>query len=146
MVVISYQSAQFELMVKLRERLASAGIETIDGARTPAGKDWRKFYFTALSRAVIFMPILSDTYLFSKACEDEMTYAWDKRKAFVPVLATSEGYQAVMGSPESYVDRCFDIDEVVPKLESFLNQTNRIPPNSDFDSDFEQNFAEVCGL
>jgi hypothetical protein len=68
-VVISYQSAQFELMVRLRDRLEAIGIQTIDGSRTPAGKDWRKFYFTALSRATVFLPILSDNYLASRACE-----------------------------------------------------------------------------
>ena len=137
-VVISYQSNNFEFMVRLRDRLEDVGIETIDGSRTPAGKDWRKFYFTALSRATIFLPILSENYLGSRACEDgvsnaltlatraadhpdctlrhlaEITYAWDKRKIFVPVLAKFKEYQAVMQSPSDFTESLRDdMDEAL---------------------------------
>ena len=62
-------------MHKLVEQLAFRGIETIDGSRVPPGQDWRRFFFPALSRALVFVPILSQSFLFSKACEDEVTCA-----------------------------------------------------------------------
>ena len=109
--------------------------------------DWRRFYFSALSHAQVYVPILSDTFLFSRyhavtvpalyqyraafilsqtsvsvflsllsrvcmralahirvcvcsACEDEMTFAWDKSKAFVPVLYDVLPFADVMKTPE----------------------------------------------
>ena len=51
--------------------LNEAGIASIDGTHVPPGKDWRRFFFTALSKAKVFVPILSQDFFFSKACEDE---------------------------------------------------------------------------
>ena len=39
-VVISYQPADRELMVRLRDVLNNRGIDTVDGSQTPAGADW----------------------------------------------------------------------------------------------------------
>jgi hypothetical protein len=42
-----------------------------------------------------------------------MTYAWDKRKIFVPVLAKFKEYQAVMSNPGDYTETLRDdMDEV----------------------------------
>ena len=53
--------------------MSQAGFLCADGSRVAPGKDWRHYYFPALSAAVVYLPILSDTFLFSRACEDEMT-------------------------------------------------------------------------
>jgi len=126
-VVLSYQTAQIGLLKRVVAALDEAGIASLDGTHVPPGTDWRRFFFPALSKATVFVPILSREFFFSKGCEDETTYAWDKRKVFVPILHDYEALAQVLRCPEAFVDRNDAICEVVPKLESFFNQCNRIP-------------------
>ena len=99
-IVLSYQSDQEEFLHRVVACLDEAGIASIDGTKVPrstlaaicgayccprhiqvpAGYDWRRFYFPALSRAELYLPILSGGFVLSQACEDEATFAWDKRK------------------------------------------------------------------
>jgi len=130
-------------MIRVREAIEAAGFPCIDGSRIPGGKDWRKVFYPALNNAVVYIPILSDTFLFSQACEDEITYAWDKRKKFLPVLFEEEPFAKVLRSPAQYTVQKDDICEVCPKLESMLNQRNRIPNVGRFMDNFESNIGDV---
>lgn len=109
----------------------------------PPGVDWRRFFFPALVKATVFVPIVSQSFFFSKACEDEATFAWDKRKVFVPILHDYDDMAKLLAAPEQFLDRNGDICEVVPKLESFFNQCNRIPGTGKFEDDFEDNMEAL---
>jgi len=53
------------------------------------------------------------TFLFqTRACEDEITFAWDKRKTFLPVLSDLDSILPVLNNPEQFLDRNSDICEV----------------------------------
>ena len=68
-VVFSYSTPQEGLMIRVREALFQAGIESVDGTCVPPGQDWRRFYFPALARADVLIPILSADFLMSGSCE-----------------------------------------------------------------------------
>ena len=72
LVVLSYQTEQEKFMHQLVAALDAAGIPSVDGTKTPPGHDWRRFYFPALSRAKVYVPILSQNWVLSRACEDEV--------------------------------------------------------------------------
>eukprot|EP00656_Telonema_subtile_P039414 TRINITY_DN44521_c0_g1_i1.p1 TRINITY_DN44521_c0_g1~~TRINITY_DN44521_c0_g1_i1.p1 ORF type:complete len:217 (+),score=52.78 TRINITY_DN44521_c0_g1_i1:99-749(+) len=131
-------------MNKLVHALSELGISTVDGSRVPSGMDWRRFFFPSLSRAVVFVPILSDSFLLSAACEDEITYAWDKKKVILPVLHDLVPFQQVLTAPQDFVRCRADIEEVIPKLESFLNQCNRTPANGCFEDDWDVNVHKLA--
>jgi len=126
-VIMSYNTKNYAFMVQLRTALRARGFSTTDGSEVPPGKDWRRYYFPALCRAKIFMPILSDTFLFSTACEDECTFAWDKRKPFVPI-ACKNNYCDVLRNPGEFYNKRADLEDFLPKFESMFNQCNRFPP------------------
>jgi hypothetical protein len=118
--------------------LNNKGIDTLDGTQVPPGTDWRKFYFPALKKATILLPVLSANFMFSRACETEITYAVDKRKKIIPILC-DENYMHVLDRPEDYAEKDEDIEMRAPKLEVFLSDCNRVPANGPFDQQFEAN-------
>eukprot|EP00658_Telonema_sp_P-2_P046594 TRINITY_DN3483_c0_g1_i5.p1 TRINITY_DN3483_c0_g1~~TRINITY_DN3483_c0_g1_i5.p1 ORF type:complete len:364 (-),score=87.63 TRINITY_DN3483_c0_g1_i5:126-1217(-) len=141
-VVISYQSKQVDFMKKLVGYLNEHNIATVDGTQVGAGEDWRRFYFSALRKADILLPILSKSFIFSLACESELTYAEDKRKIIIPILCDPD-YMAVLDTPELYIDMDPDIELRGPKLGAILQQHNRFPANDKFADDFSKNAAKL---
>ena len=139
-VIFSYQSQNVAFLTKLREWLNSKGIDTVDGTQTPPGGDWRHFYFGALRKGSILLPILSKSFVYSRACESELTFAADKGKTIIPILLDPE-YSRVLDAPEDYTCECEDIELRAPKLEAILACANRIPASlhSPFDQAFEAN-------
>ena len=113
--------------------------------KVPAGCDWRRFFFPALKAAKMLVPILSRSFLFSNACEDEVTYAVNRRIPIVPVLHDlDDGFAEVMASPESFVADDEDIHFRVPKLQSILDNANRLPNKGRFDDNWDQNIQVLC--
>lgn len=139
-VILSYQSASVDFMIKLRAFLNANGVETADGQQVPAGQDWRRFWFLRCKKAHILIPILCGSMLFSQACEDEITYAKDNGKVFLPVVCNPD-YQDIIDNPEKYLERPGgeDIESRVCKISSFLNVANRVPANGKFQDNFEAN-------
>merc|ERR1711998_136358 len=77
-IVFSYQSAQTEFLIQLREKLRERGFTTTDGTEvgtSGCSGDWRRYYFWMLERCQVFIPILSKEFLLSTACEEELTAA-----------------------------------------------------------------------
>eukprot|EP00658_Telonema_sp_P-2_P046595 TRINITY_DN3483_c0_g1_i6.p1 TRINITY_DN3483_c0_g1~~TRINITY_DN3483_c0_g1_i6.p1 ORF type:complete len:746 (-),score=171.31 TRINITY_DN3483_c0_g1_i6:244-2481(-) len=130
----------------IRDRLVGYlnehNIATVDGTQVGAGEDWRRFYFSALRKADILLPILSKSFIFSLACESELTYAEDKRKIIIPILCDPD-YMAVLDTPELYIDMDPDIELRGPKLGAILQQHNRFPANDKFADDFSKNAAKL---
>jgi len=91
----------------------------------------------------VFVPLLSESFLFSTACEDELTYAKDHGKDIVPLMVSSNEFDSVLRSPEEHVHRDPDIELRTPKFESILNRCNRIPATGEFEEDFDNYFDVV---
>ena len=97
------------------------------GTQVPAGEDWRSFCFTHLRRALILLPILSKSFLFSRACEDELTFAYDL--SIIPVVCDDE-YTDVLSNPEAYTETSEDIEIIAAKLASILHSRTRVLPSA----------------
>lgn len=142
-VVFSYQSKHKEFLFRLRDWLNAHGVPTVDGTQVPAGEDWRRFYFPKLHHAKILLPLMSESFLFSRACEDEITYAYDNRKKIIPINAQPT-FTQVLRHPERFTGDCEDIEIKAPKIGAMLQGANCVPSSSrQFDAD-DNAFEENC--
>ena len=98
------------------------------GSQVPAGQDWRRWFFPHLKRALILLPILSKSFFFSAACEDELTYAFDRERRTIPVVCDPE-YIDVLANPEEYTEMDEDIELRAPKLEVLLHSGTKVLPS-----------------
>lgn len=105
----------------------------------------RHFYFSALRKADLLLPVLSRSFVFSRACESELTYGEDKRKQIIPILCDPD-YLTVLNNPEDFLEEDDDIELRAPKIDSILTQKNRFPANGRFEDDFEANAEQLLGL
>lgn len=72
LVVFSYSHHNQEALEMLRESLNEAGIMTTDGMQVQAGMDWRRYYFHKLTKAVVFLPLLSQHFVFSNGVSSSL--------------------------------------------------------------------------
>eukprot|EP00658_Telonema_sp_P-2_P041326 TRINITY_DN2954_c0_g1_i11.p1 TRINITY_DN2954_c0_g1~~TRINITY_DN2954_c0_g1_i11.p1 ORF type:complete len:391 (+),score=101.36 TRINITY_DN2954_c0_g1_i11:74-1246(+) len=135
-VVISYQSTQESFLLRLRDGLNSAGIDTADGTQVPAGAHWRNWYFGVLAKASIFLFVLSKESLESGACRDELFFARDTNKTIIPVL-----YDL---APIDQLAQDCTLD-CLPAIMSVLNRCNRFPGSGRFDDEFDKNLLQLAG-
>ena len=100
------------------------------------------FYFSALKKGDVLLPILSKNFLFSRPCESELTYAIDKNKTVIPI-SFDPRCSDILERPEMYSSQDEDIELRAPKIEAILMRANRIPANGRFDADFEANAQQL---
>jgi hypothetical protein len=142
-VVFSYQSEFKELLFKLRNWLRGHGITTADGTMVRTGCDWRAEYFPVLKKGTVMVLLLSKSFLFSRGCEDELTFGYNNRKTIIPLLV-DEKFRAVLRNPENFVHECADIEIRAPKFEAILQGLQHFPSGAgEFEDHFEMHAKQL---
>lgn len=84
---LSYSRANKDFAVKLAKELKSSGFDIwLDQLDIPAGARWDQEVEKALRESEIFMLILTPSSIASENVKDEIGYAIDNGKRFLPVL------------------------------------------------------------
>jgi hypothetical protein len=86
-VFFSYARADSEFVLKLAEKMRSAGVDLwIDQLDIPTGARWDQTVGDALKSCPCLLVILSPTSVASENVMDEVAYAIDQKKKILPVL------------------------------------------------------------
>lgn len=149
-VVFSFQSRNLDLLIRIRTSLNDNGVATIDGTQTPAGQDWRRWFFPKLRAAKVVVALISKGFLFSRACEDELTFSYDQGIKIIPLLVDEEALD-VLHNPEHYTLEYQNIEIVAPKISSMLQgmQFLPVPSGAPFNKSpeaFADNTSRLLGM
>ena len=120
-ILFSYESSDEMLMNRIKSSLEMEGLRVLYTNQTPNQRRW--WCETAMGCDVV-IPILSQTYIESQTCGDELSWARNKGLALLPILA--ENYHACP-----------------PDLEMILMRCGHIPMHGSFEDNFESNMMKL---
>ena len=143
-IVLSYRTKSSShdtggeaLMLRIKERLEatahpaypSRNITTFNGMQVPPGGDWRVWWCSKAAKSTVVLPLLSDAFFDSDACNDELTFSKNHGKTLIPVIGE-------VVSPTGCPVNC----------RMMLQNASSVPSASDgvdFEVDFEKHFATL---
>jgi len=113
------------LMLRIRDALHDRGVVGMHCKMVPGGSNWRQWWCTTATRCGLVVPILSPSFLRSRPCQDELTFAHNHGCILIPVL----------GEP---------FRNIPHDLEMMLQNSNRIPDRGRFADRFEANMDQLA--